>query len=77
MRDELREIDQLTVTVWRMGVGYWYTISARDDSGDQMSLESSEVRDLPRSVVGLSPGDAARVILYACAVDQAYESPSR
>ena len=70
-------LDHMSVTVWRVGVGWWYTISARDDSGDQMSLESGEVRGTSRPLDGLSGGDAARVVLYACVTDQNAEHPSR
>lgn len=77
MDDERTEIDHMSVTVWRVGVGWWYTISARDENGVQLSLESGEVRGTPRPLSGTRPGDDARVVLYACAVDQAAEHPSR
>lgn len=75
--EPVQVLDHMSVTVWRMGVGWWYTISARDEDGHQMSLESGEVRGTPRPLDGLSGGDQARVVLYACVTDQTAEHPSR
>jgi hypothetical protein len=72
-----QQLDHISVTVWQMAGAWWYTISARDERGEQMSLESGEVRGTPRPLDGLKGGDQARVVLYACVTDQTAEHPSR
>lgn len=59
------EIDHMSVSIWRFGDSWMYSISARHESGEQVALQAGTTRGTPRPLEGLDPGSAARVILYA------------
>lgn len=64
-----REIDHMSVSIWRFGDSWMYSISARDESGEQLLLSAGTTQGTHRSLDGLDPASAARIILYALVSD--------
>lgn len=62
-------IDHMSVSVWRFGDMWMYSISARDESGEQVMLSAGTTAGTPERLQGMDPGSAARVILYAIVTD--------
>jgi hypothetical protein len=60
-------IDHMSVSVWRLGDAWLYSISARDESGAQLVLRSGGVPGTRRPLAGLDAGTACGLILYAIA----------
>lgn len=63
------QIDHMSVSVWKFGDSWMYSISARDESGQQVMLAAGTTTGTPRPLQGLDPGTAARQILYAIVTD--------
>lgn len=61
------QIDHMTVSVWRFGDSWMYSISARDESGEQVMSSSGGVPGTHRPLTDMDPGTAARIILYSIA----------
>jgi hypothetical protein len=67
-------VDHMSISVWRCLDGFLYTISGRDESGEQLLLVSSEVKHTRRPLHTLAPIDQAAQIIYEIATDGAQES---
>jgi len=60
-------IDHMSVSVWRLGDSWMFSVSARDESGQQLMLHSGGIPGTHRSLAGLDAGTAAGIILYSIA----------
>lgn len=72
-----QQLDHLSISVWSCMGGFLYTISGRDESGEQLMLVSSEVRHTRRPLTDLAPVDQAAQILYEIATSETHERPRR
>lgn len=63
------QIDHMNVSIWKFGDSWMYSISARDEHGQQVMLSAGTTVGTPRPLADLDPGSAARQILYAIVTD--------
>lgn len=62
-----QEIDHLSLSVWRCGLGWMYAVTARDLGGEQLALGGGTLVGTHRPLTGTDPDGDLRVLLYSIA----------
>jgi hypothetical protein len=62
-----QQIDHMSLSVWRFGDSWMYSMSARDESGEQLVVSSGACPGTRRPLDEVDYGTAVRLILYAIA----------